>query len=66
MIYINGDWVEIKEFKDALRTIEEHMGSEFARKVQALYETDIRADYVKELEMRIEAFEDMLFLDDFE
>lgn len=38
MIMINETWEQVKDLSDVLRIISENIGSEFAQKVEEIYE----------------------------
>lgn len=38
MIMINGNWEQVKDLSDVFRIISENIGSEFAQKVEEIFE----------------------------
>lgn len=38
MIMINGNWEQVKDLSDVLRIVFENIGSEFAQKVEEIFE----------------------------
>lgn len=38
MIMINGNWEQVKDLSDVLRSVYENIGSEFAQKVEGIFE----------------------------
>lgn len=38
MIMINGNWEQVKDLSDVLRIVSENIGSEFAQKVEEIFE----------------------------
>lgn len=38
MIMINGNWEQVKDLSDVLRIVYENIGSEFAQKVEEIFE----------------------------
>lgn len=39
MIIINGNWEQVKDLSDILRIVSENIGSEFAQKVEDIFES---------------------------
>ena len=51
MIMINGNWEQVKYLSDVLRIVSENIGSEFAQKVEEVFQDN--KDKIEELEIDI-------------
>lgn len=55
MIMINGNWEQVKNLSDVLKIVSENIGSEFAQKVEEIFEDN---EYkIEELENKIAELE---------